>query len=705
MTSRGPHEEERSSAFIPRQGESVLAGLRIVRGSAPRILLQDLAETDTPVLKPAGNGGALEGLEPERYQVVGEIARGGVGVIMKGRDADLGRDIAMKLLREEHTRDAQIVQRFVEEAQIDAQLQHPGIVPVYELGLLGKGRPFFTMKLVKGKTFGALLTKRRDATEDRSRYLRIFEKVCQTVAYVHARGVIHRDLKPANMMVGAFGEVLVIDWGFAKVLGREHPASEADAERSVHTVRSGPEGSHSQAGSVMGTPTYMAPEQARGHVDDVDTRADVFALGAILCEILTGEPPYPRESRLALLAATGAHLADAQARLDDEALESELASLAKRCLAEDRGARPHDAGEVAAVMTAYLTSVEERKRQAEVARAAAEEQVRADRRARRLLVSLAGAVLLAMLVGGAAWWLRERDREGRMRQTAEAVDDAVADTQRALGAARSNATHDPSRWAQVERAVAGAQSMLEAGTSDEGTRARVATLAEDVTREAKRARAQAARTAADRTLRERLEHVALAHDRRDVAQIPAIAEAFREYGIDVGALDVDAVAARVRASDAAAALVPALDHWATLEGAYGDGRPPAVAARLAGIADQADDDPTRKRARAAVVARDMSALRRMAAEESDALLATNAATLVCDALRTVGVPDVAASLLQEGIRRHPDSAAFHRQLAELLMDEDPPQRDAAAAHLQAALAVNPESTSVRQQLNLAREAR
>ena len=129
MTSLGPREGERSSAFIPRQAESVLAGLRIVRGSAPRVLLQDLAETDTPVLKPAGNGNSLEGLAPDRYQVVGEIARGGVGVILKGRDVDLGRDVAMKVLREEHTRDAQIVQRFVEEAQIDGAAPAPGHRP------------------------------------------------------------------------------------------------------------------------------------------------------------------------------------------------------------------------------------------------------------------------------------------------------------------------------------------------------------------------------------------------------------------------------------------------------------------------------------------------------------------------------------------------------------------------------------------------
>ena len=156
-----------------------------------------------------------------RYQILGEIARGGMGAVLKGRDPDLGRDLAIKILLDRHRGRADLIERFVEEAQICGQLQHPGVVPVYELGRLLDRRPFFAMKLVKGQTLAALLARRSSPADELPRFLAIFEAVCQTVAYAHARGVIHRDLKPSNVMVGSFGEVQVMDWGLAKVLPRD----------------------------------------------------------------------------------------------------------------------------------------------------------------------------------------------------------------------------------------------------------------------------------------------------------------------------------------------------------------------------------------------------------------------------------------------------------------------------------------------------
>src|ERR1700722_16070667 len=141
-----------------------------------------------------------------------------MGAILKGRDPDLGRDLAVKVLLEDHRERPELVRRFVEEAQIAGQLQHPGIVPVYELGAFTNRRPFFAMRLVKGRTLASLLSDRPDPARDLSHFLTIFEAVAQAVAYAHARGGIHRDLKPSNVMVGAFGEVQVMDWGLAKIL-------------------------------------------------------------------------------------------------------------------------------------------------------------------------------------------------------------------------------------------------------------------------------------------------------------------------------------------------------------------------------------------------------------------------------------------------------------------------------------------------------
>jgi hypothetical protein len=269
------------------------------------LLLPELPEDHAPILQ--FGSGALpslpEGAGAGRYQVLGEIARGGMGIVLRARDADLGRDLALKVLQTRHRGDRDMVGRFIDEARIGGQLQHPGILPVHELGTLADRRPYFTMKLVKGRTLAALLAERANQEADRPRFLSIFEQICQTMAYAHTRRVIHRDLKPSNVMVGSFGEVQVVDWGLAKVLPEGGIADEAKAmtheETVVRSVRSGPAGSdgESTAGSVVGTPSYMAPEQARGEVDRIDERSDVFGLGAILCEILTGSPPFVGSSR------------------------------------------------------------------------------------------------------------------------------------------------------------------------------------------------------------------------------------------------------------------------------------------------------------------------------------------------------------------------------------------------------------------------
>ena len=168
-----------------------------------------------------------------------------MGVVLKGRDPDLGRDVAVKVLLESNKEKPDLVRRFIEEAQIGGQLQHPGVVPVYELGTFGDARPYFTMKLVKGRTLAELLADRDGAADDLPRFLGIFEQICQTMAYAHSRDVIHRDLKPSNVMVGSFGEVQVMDWGLAKVLSKggvvdDAAAGKVKVHETVIATASGP---------------------------------------------------------------------------------------------------------------------------------------------------------------------------------------------------------------------------------------------------------------------------------------------------------------------------------------------------------------------------------------------------------------------------------------------------------------------------------
>ena len=241
-------------------------------------------------------------------------------------------------------------------------------------------------------------------------FLSVFEQVCQAMAYAHSRGVIHRDLKPSNVMVGAFGEVQVMDWGLAKVLDRGGVADEERAPRAgdgasaVRTLRCGSEGPESRVGSVLGTPSYMAPEQARGELDTLDERADVFALGSILCEILTGRPAFAGGSATDLYRkAERADLSDALARLEACDSDAELVELARSCLAAAPKHRPRDAGAVVARLSAYLGGVGRRLREAELAQARAEARAAGERR-RRLLDARPGGV-------GAR---HRTDRRGRM---------------------------------------------------------------------------------------------------------------------------------------------------------------------------------------------------------------------------------------------------------------------------------------------------
>jgi tetratricopeptide (TPR) repeat protein/tRNA A-37 threonylcarbamoyl transferase component Bud32 len=391
----------------------------------------------------AASPGAATPLLPEaagRYLLEEEIGRGGMGEVLRARDPQLGRELAVKMLRGGHDH-SDLLRRFIEEAQVCSQLQHPGIVPVYDLGALPDGRPFFAMKLVKGRTLADLLRERGSPADDLPRYLGIFEQVCQAVAYAHSKGVIHRDLKPDNVMVGAFGEVQVMDWGLAKVLRPPQGAAAQDtaAFSVVRTVRSA-SGDESRDGQALGTPAYMAPEQARGEVERLDERCDVFGLGAILCEVLTGRPPFTGGTPEEVHArAMRGDLGGAFARLDGCGAEAELVALAKGCLVAETGARPRDGGAVAEAVTAYRQAVQERLRQAELGRARAQVQAAEERRRRRLTLALAAAMLVG-IVGttiGLVWAEQARAAEAEQRALAQARQEkAEAESLRADNNAR-----------------------------------------------------------------------------------------------------------------------------------------------------------------------------------------------------------------------------------------------------------------------------
>jgi WD40 repeat protein len=337
-----------------------------------------------------------------RYALGEEIARGGMGAVYRATDTVLDREVAVKVLQEKYACDGGIARRFAAEARITAQLQHPNIPAVHDLGSLPDGRPFLAMKLIKGQTFDHLLRHRADPAVDRGRFVAVFEQVCQAVAYAHAHDVIHRDLKPANVMVGRFGEVQVMDWGLAKVLGGR-PEEQSDPEATtaptgVVSLRESDE-AYTHAGSVLGTPPYMPPEQAAGAVGLIDRRSDVFGLGAVLAVVLTGRPPFVAHTAETTRAkAALGDVGECFARLEGCGADPDLVALCKRCLAPRPEDRPADAGEVAAAVAGLRAAAEER------ARRSAERRKR-----RRILLAASGIIALALLAGlGVSLWQMRR---------------------------------------------------------------------------------------------------------------------------------------------------------------------------------------------------------------------------------------------------------------------------------------------------------
>jgi serine/threonine-protein kinase len=475
----------------------VLETLQRSSGVSSRVLLRDEPDSPLPIVEPVPGGDKAAGVGHGRYHVLGEIARGGMGIVLKGHDPDIGRDVAVKVLQPEHADNPAMIRRFVEEAQVGGQLQHPGILPVYELGLDAELRPYFTMRLVKGRTLAALLEERPDPSTDRGRYLSLFEQVCQTMAYAHARGVVHRDLKPSNIMVGAFGEVQVVDWGIAKVLRQGGTAAMVQGEERhvdeprVTTFRTTGGDEPSQAGAVIGTPSYMSPEQARGEIAELDEQADVFALGAILCEILTGQPPHVGNRSQVLDDAAGGRLDAALARLASCGAEDELVQLARRCLEPARADRPRHAGVVAREVAAFLASVSERARAAAIAAAEAKATAAAERRAMRRTTVLISALALALIAGVGFAILAERERRTRAEQSVAAVAALFYKADWFRNQARRIPPDQLDAWAGALAQVRRTAEIVGAGAIDDNTRKSVARLLSELRSEEARVRERA----------------------------------------------------------------------------------------------------------------------------------------------------------------------------------------------------------------------
>lgn len=306
----------------------------------------------SPTLELPAPTGDAPGPQPTsrlgRYEVVGKLGAGAMGEVLTVWDATLGREVAVKVSRQAGARE-----RFVQEARITGQLEHPGIVPVYELE--PEGEPFFTMKRIDGEPLDAVLKRaaRRPSVLPQFERLQIILKVCDAIAFAHSKRVIHRDLKPANILIGTFGEVVVCDWGLAKVVGEQDVAPSLAAARDAAID----ETTATLDGTIKGTPAFMSPEQAEGRVAEIDERSDIYAIGALLYALLTCSPPFegPLMQVLDLVGAGALEPVERRAlERRQPAVPYELAAVVERAMSLEPDARYGSALELKADIQAYL---------------------------------------------------------------------------------------------------------------------------------------------------------------------------------------------------------------------------------------------------------------------------------------------------------------------------------------------------------------
>jgi serine/threonine-protein kinase len=327
----------------------------------------------------------------ERYQMLGEIARGGMGRILKAHDTEIGREVAVKVLLGGKEAPENLIRRFWMEVQATGQLEHPSIIPIHDVGRLASGELFYVMKKLSGQTLADIIQQLRDGEArsegefTRVRLLTIFQQIAYAVAFAHARGVVHRDIKPANIMVGRYGEAMLLDWGLAKIV--EQQADGDDQLPRVKTLGRYVAGS-TVSGTITGTPQYMSPEATSGQPEQITTKSDVYGLGAVLYEILTFEPPFPDLGFVpTVVKVRKAEFMPPRELAPHRAISEELEELVLNAMSKDPHQRPN-ARSLADAIGVFLEGARERERRSTEARQFVREGRRATDKWKQLKLEL-----------------------------------------------------------------------------------------------------------------------------------------------------------------------------------------------------------------------------------------------------------------------------------------------------------------------------
>jgi eukaryotic-like serine/threonine-protein kinase len=628
----------------------------------------------------AGEGTAAgPGSAAQRYRILRPHARGGLGEVFVAQDEELHREVALKEIQQQHSDQPASRARFLLEAEITGGLEHPGIVPVYGLGLHADGRPFYAMRFIKGDSLKDAIDRFHQADAalrdpgERSlalrQLLRRFIDVCNAIAYAHSRGVIHRDLKPQNIMLGPYGETLVVDWGLAKSLGRRDAAA-GPVEATWLPTRSTDSGL-TQMGSVFGTPGYMSPEQAAGNLQELGPATDIYSLGATLYCLLTGKPPIHDDDVVLALARVqrGEFPPPRQVK---PLVSAALEAICLKALAKQPAERYPSARELARDVEHWL---------ADEPVAAHRERwwQRAARWARHHQAAMAAgtaAVLVALLLGGAGAFAWQREQARREAEQARQADQERQKVQAKLQEVLR--LRSQGRWDSGRTLLRHVEEQLgEEGPSD---------LRDQVAQ----ARRQLELLARLDDIR--LQAASIVEGKLDtVGADREYAAVFAESGLGKEGESAEEVAQRIRDSGIAGELVAALDAWSAF--AVQGSRVQWVLA----IARHVDPDPVwRDRARDPAVRSDRAALERLAGEarapdQSPPLVLSVSVSLV----RAGGD---ARGMLRQAWQRHPDDFWLAFQLANVLHWQQ--EHAEAAGFCRAALALRPGSSMVHSNLGI-----
>ncbi len=601
---------------------------------------------------------------PARYRVLRPHAKGGLGEVFVAEDRELHREVALKEIQKPHAHDPHSRSRFLLEAEVNGRLEHPGVVPVYSLGSYRDGRPFYAMRLIRGESLKEAIQRFHAADVPRwdpgerglalRQLLGQFVAVCNVVAYAHSRGVLHRDIKPANVMLGKFGETLVVDWGLAKVVGR--PEGEAAGEEATLRPSSG-DSQATVAGTAIGTPAYMSPEQATGRLDLIGPASDIYSLGATLYALLTGQAPFRGNDQGELLRCVSRGEWVPPGRVK-KGVPAALDAVCRKAMA----LRPQDRYATAQALAA------------DVEHWLADEPVTAYReplrrrlgrwRRRHPGLAAAAAVLLLAVAGFGAWFKLERDAVKR--------DVVAALTE--VGRAQ-----DQGKWAEARASLERARGRLADGGPDE-LRRRVRQAAADLEMVAELEELRL------RPLKDEEEPL------RTAGTDAAYAAVFLRYGVEATTADLREAAARIAASAIREQLVVALDHWASV-------KPPGDVggrARLLSLARLADTDEWRQRLRDPAVCQDRRALRLLAEAPGATAQPPTTALILANHLRRAVDWAGAGEVLRRAQQHQPGDFWLNYQLGAFLEFEGPALKDRARGNealgfYRAAVAARPQS--------------